>query len=267
MNEPAAVGLPATKYGYVYHTFCTASKKHYIGQHVGAKFDSFYLGSGKILKRAVLKYGEDAFEVTPIKWCASKEELNLEEIWQITRFRKRYGKRKIYNITNGGGGISSESWTPEMRGAISRAHKGIKLSKEHRAKISAAEKGVPKMPLTKEHCAAISRARKGVSLSIAHRRAIGKAGKGREFSKEHRRKISAALQGRPSPLKGTTFTAVHCRRISSSNKGRRSPMLGRQHSKESREKMRIAVRDHWATDQNRRILLHKHRNRITGCFA
>jgi hypothetical protein len=103
------------KFGYVYHTFCTESKRHYIGQHVGIKFDSFYLGSGKILWRAIRKYGEDAFEVTPIKWCTSKEELNIEEIWQIARFRKRYGRRMLYNVANGGEGLSSDSWTKAMR--------------------------------------------------------------------------------------------------------------------------------------------------------
>jgi len=143
------------RYGYVYHTYCKASGKHYIGQHAGSKFDSLYLGSGKVLRRALLKYGEDAFEVTPIKWVTSREELDLEEIWQIARFTKSYGKRMMYNLSKGGTG-GAQVFTPAYRLKISLANRGQipwnkgrhykigPLSGEHRQKLSDAQSGKPK---------------------------------------------------------------------------------------------------------------------------
>jgi len=118
------------KYGYVYHTYCAKTKCHYVGQRKGKQFDRVYLGSGLILHCAILKYGEDAFEVTPIKWCSSQEELNIEEIWQIARFRKQYPK-KMYNILNGGHGGTG----PGVPEKISKALRGRKKSDAHKAAL------------------------------------------------------------------------------------------------------------------------------------
>ena len=93
-----------TPHGYVYHTFCAASGRHYVGQHVGARFDPFYFGSGTLLRRALVKHGEDAFTVTPIKWVESQAELDIQEIWFIAAYRKQYGRERMYNLADGGEG-------------------------------------------------------------------------------------------------------------------------------------------------------------------
>ena len=49
------------KYYYVYLTTNLINGKKYIGQHYG-ELDDYYLGSGSILKKAILKYGRKNFK-------------------------------------------------------------------------------------------------------------------------------------------------------------------------------------------------------------
>jgi len=171
------------KFGYVYHTHCKVSKKHYIGQHQGSTFNPVYYGSGKIIRCALEKYGEDAFEVTPIKWCSSKEEMNIEEIWQIAKFRKQLGIKKMYNISTGGEGPSGYRHSKQML----------------------------------EH---LSEMRKGRRLSAEHRKAIGLGNKGKPLSAERREKIRVALLGKPSWNKGKHWSAATKKRMTDAAQNR-----------------------------------------------
>lgn len=56
-------------YGYIYKTTNLINGKIYVGQHKG-KFDRGYVGSGKILKLALTKYGKQNFltELIDIGW-------------------------------------------------------------------------------------------------------------------------------------------------------------------------------------------------------
>lgn len=165
-------------FGYVYHTHCAASDKHYVGQRKSARFDPFYFGSGTHLRRALLKHGEDAFTVTPIKWVESKEELNIQEIWFIAAYRAQYGRERMYNITDGGEGFSGKH-SEESIAKMRVAQKGLNTWSKGRA-------------LSIETCAKMSAARKGQPSSML----------GRKHSKEAREKISASMIGKPGRTKG-----------------------------------------------------------------
>lgn len=88
-------------FGYVYITTNLVNGKRYIGKRSLPEFDVNYLGSGKLLKRAIKKYGKDNFKCEVIKWCETEEELNNSERYYI----KEYNAQKsdmFYNISEGG---------------------------------------------------------------------------------------------------------------------------------------------------------------------
>ena len=89
-------------YGYIYLTNNLINNKKYIGQHKG-KFTTEYLGSGKVLKQAIDKYGRDNFKVILLDVAQSKEELDELEKKYITNYNALY-ESDFYNIHEGGSG-------------------------------------------------------------------------------------------------------------------------------------------------------------------
>jgi hypothetical protein len=75
--------------------------KIYIGQH--SKNNKNYLGSGKILKQAIKKYGKENFNKDIIQNCNTKKELDRLEIFWINYF-KGIDIDNMYNLSIGGNG-------------------------------------------------------------------------------------------------------------------------------------------------------------------
>lgn len=91
-------------YGYVYKTTNTINGKIYIGQKASSNFlSNDYLGSGKILKAAIKKYGRDAFTVECLELCRDKTHLDMVEKRYITQFNST-DCTIGYNIACGGQG-------------------------------------------------------------------------------------------------------------------------------------------------------------------
>ena len=116
-------------YGYIYLTTNTVNNKKYIGQHLG-EFTTEYLGSGKILKKALNKYGKENFTVTLLDIANSKEELDNLEKKYIEEYNALY-EDNFYNIHEGGtGGNTKQGYSfDEYKNYISKeskSHKGIK---------------------------------------------------------------------------------------------------------------------------------------------
>ena len=53
--------------------------KMYIGKHITSDIDDGYMGSGKRIKRAIKKYGEENFRKEWLMFCEDEEELNYME--------------------------------------------------------------------------------------------------------------------------------------------------------------------------------------------
>ena len=130
----------------IYLIFCPQSGKGYIGQTIRGVHDRWIRhrrdainGSPTPFHRAIIKYGEDAFEFSVLATASTIDELNVLE--------KHYIKVQNtlvpngYNLQSGGNGYEVME---ETRVKQSLTSSGRKHSAETKAKISAAQKGKPR---------------------------------------------------------------------------------------------------------------------------
>jgi len=104
--------------------------KIYIGQ-TSRKRKKNYMGSGKLIKLAIKKYGRSKFSKEILEECSNVEELNQKEIFYIKMYNStdlRFG----YNIDIGGR-KSKDSILHHLK--LSQLGSGKKLSEEHKLKI------------------------------------------------------------------------------------------------------------------------------------
>lgn len=142
---------------YIYLIVNKVNGKTYVGQRKSSKewHEDNYMGSGKLLAKAKLKYGIENFEKFLIQHCYSKEEANKAEKFWIAEYRSR-GKAE-YNIAYGGEGFAGKhseetklKMSESMRGKNTWM-KGRHLSEETKRKISEASKGKRNSFFGKQH--------------------------------------------------------------------------------------------------------------------
>lgn len=200
---------------YIYETVNKINNKSYVGQR-GCPDDETpesddYLGSGKLLKRALKKYGKENFYKRILQLCFTQKELDLLEIKFIDEFRK-LGKAE-YNIADGGqGGNLGE----KVNKRISKSLR--KLFSEHpelKKKYSEARrKWWKEVGLTEEQHKHWSEIRKGRKLSEEHKRKIGNASRGKPRSAE-------SIEKTRRKLKGRTLSEEQKRKLSEARKGKK----------------------------------------------
>jgi group I intron endonuclease len=93
-------------YGFIYLTTNTINGKKYIGMCKNTHREN-YIGSGKLLKQAIKKYGKQAFERIVLQECQTLEELSEAEIHWI-KFYNAVENSNFYNLTTGGFGGNSD---------------------------------------------------------------------------------------------------------------------------------------------------------------
>ena len=170
-------------YGYIYLIVNNVNGKTYVGQHKSNGYceDDRYMGSGKILKQAQMKYGIENFEKYLIQYCESREDADIKEKFWIAEYKRR-GMAQ-YNIADGGQG------TKGCKGRVPW-NKGKKLrpfSEETKRKMSEAKKG-------KKHSEEQKR-----KMSEAHKGQTS-PNKGKKLSDETKRKLSEARKGKHCKL-------------------------------------------------------------------
>jgi group I intron endonuclease len=194
--------LQNNMYGYIYKTMNLINGKIYIGQKQSSKFKPYYLGSGKLLKLAIKKYGIENFHVWIICRCNSFKMLNKKEIYYIKKYNSTNNKIG-YNIIDGGYNFIKGHpclWKEKL----SKLHKGIPISEKHklailegkrkstydphhsletRKKISKTHKEHP-YHHTEENKLKMSLIKKGKPLSEEHKKKLSIIGKGRKQSPE-----------------------------------------------------------------------------------
>ena len=124
------------KFHLTYKTTCLITRKCYYGMHSTDDLSDGYLGSGRLLRYSVKKYGRENHVRETIEMFPDRESLRHAEAALITL--DRLSDPSCLNLYPGGGGYDEET----MRN-VSESLKGRKLSPEHCKKISERKKGKP----------------------------------------------------------------------------------------------------------------------------
>lgn len=136
---------------YVYKITNTVNNKFYVGVHYGYVDDS-YMGSGKLIKQAVEKYGKECFiKEILAEFDNALEAFNYET--NLIQTEKLYENKDSYNLSpnhnspgNALGGVTyemlyGEEKAAELRLQKSQRAKGRVVSEKTRKLLSAARKG------------------------------------------------------------------------------------------------------------------------------
>lgn len=94
------------KYHIVYQTTNLINNKIYIGFHSTNKLDDNYLGSGKLIKKAISKYGKKSFTKIIIKVCSTRDSARKLERELVNE--DFVNRTDTYNLTLGGTGIDTQ---------------------------------------------------------------------------------------------------------------------------------------------------------------
>lgn len=101
----------------IYETINLINGKRYIGKDFYN--DPNYLGSGRILKLAIKKYGRENFSKVIIEICDDSEHLNIREKFWIRRMHACESKM-YYNIGAGGDGGDNITYNPHRNDFIQK---------------------------------------------------------------------------------------------------------------------------------------------------
>jgi group I intron endonuclease len=201
-------------YGYIYLTTNLVNGKKYIGQ-TKADTPKSYLGSGKIILRAIKKYGKKNFTKQILCKCESLEELCSKEIYYIAKYNAVKSK-DFYNLHPGGSG---NAHTEEAKKKISENHSGKKnpfYGRKH----------------SKKTLKRMSEVKKGSQNTFY----------GKKHTEETKRKIANSRKGKccgkDNPFYGKTHSKRVIQIIRESNV---KYQTGRKQSKETIEKRRQTI--------------------------
>lgn len=191
-------------YGYIYKTTNLITNKIYIGQKKSNKFlGEKYLGSGKVLKQALIKYGKENFKVELLEEIDCIEKMDEREIYWIAYFNATNGEIG-YNRSEGGNvnrtlveennPFYHKHHSEESRKKMSENNALYMLGKHHseetKAKISKGNLGKVVSEETKH------------KLSENAKTNLNYGMRGKHLSNEVKEKLSKSRKGKPSASKG-----------------------------------------------------------------
>jgi group I intron endonuclease len=177
----------------IYKTTNLINGKFYVGKD--ALNVKSYLGSGKLLKYAITKYGKENFKKEILEVC-TKENINEREQYWIKELDAR-NKKIGYNINVGGDGGGTGPDNP-MFGK----HPSPERLKQQSEMMSGEGNPFFGRVHSDETKAKISDAHKVENLSEETRKRISDAQKGKKMSEVSKEKISEAMSGENNPMYG-----------------------------------------------------------------
>lgn len=161
----------------VYKTTNLINSKIYIGVHKVVTPDDTYLGSGKLIKKAIKKYGKNNFKRETLYTYSTLDEALLKENEIVNE--EFINSSNTYNMALGGGcggkhngfTFKGKTHTPEVRAKLALKAKNQVFSEDTREKIS-----------------------KHSSEHKGRKKSISKALTGLKKSENHKKKISESLK-------------------------------------------------------------------------
>lgn len=210
------------KFNFIYKTTNLINNRVYIGKHSTDNLDDNYLGSGKLIKQAINKYGRDNFKREILEFCNNEEGLNKKEVKLI--MEQNSTKRSFgYNIANGGEGTLGLVHSEETKLGFSLNRMGDK-NPNFNNKMSDSSKN------------RISVANTGRKVSKEMRRKLSISNIGKIRSEESKEKYRKANLGDKNPMFGkkpwNEGMEIYI--------GEENPFFGRVHTLESLNKMRYS---------------------------
>lgn len=150
----------------VYMTENLINGKRYIGRDMYN--NPLYLGSGKLLKKAICKYGIENFKKITLQHCNSLDELKFAEEYWIKYYNAATDKT-FYNILDGSTGGDSLTNHPDLENIKDKIRKARKTQKinhsaETKKKIGDAQRGEKGFWYQKQRSSEIN---KKVSLALS----------------------------------------------------------------------------------------------------
>ena len=145
-------------------------------------------GGKQLISYAIKKYGIKNFEIETIACSDEQENLNRLECDIIQKFNSMvpFG----YNLKDGG---HYGKYSEESKLKMSKAHKGVNLSKEHRKNIGKSLKG---------KCAGKNHWAYGKKLSDETKKKMSESRMGRKHSESTKKKLSDGKMGSKNPMYG-----------------------------------------------------------------
>ena len=155
----------------IYKTTNLINNRYYIGKHKTENINDSYMGSGKLLKQAIEKYGIENFSKEILFVFNNEEDMNKKEKELVVLSEETYN---LCEGGNGGFGYINNSDIVKFKG---KTHTDNTKQKLREKRI-----GVTNFIPNEETKQKISNAKKGKSTAL----------KGSSQSEEHKKKLSEA---------------------------------------------------------------------------
>lgn len=226
----------------IYRIVNTVNGKQYIGSAVNIRkrwgVHRCHLRGDKhhsaALQRAWNKYGEDAFMFSKVH-CTQTEDLLYCEQWWLDMDQPEY------NVLGKAGSSIGRRMDEQQKDTIRKARTGVKLSEEHKIKISLGGKGrVPTQKQLdamnwtgKKHSEKAKEKMRSKVVSQETRQKLSIARKGKKLSEEHRVKVVGNLE---------------------------KSRWGHKVTEETKQKIRDAAIKQWSDPEKRKVLSNARKN-------
>lgn len=181
---------------WIYFFYKTTNKvngHYYYGVHSTTTIEDGYLGSGRLLLKAIELYGRENFTREILRYFNTMGEALQYEAQVVTE--EVVSRQDCYNMSVGGYGASGGSVYLHKNGKRIRTVPGkVEMFVKEGWEVG------------------------GLPRSEEFKQKLSKALKGRTFSEETRKKLSEAARGKPSNRKGTKASEETCKKIGAVSK-------------------------------------------------